>query len=79
MQNHPVYQLSSDIVDELAATFPDIATEVGIAGHDDRWTDLSPEGAQHALHALGVMRRRVDALPEPDHRAGRRITRFAIE
>ena len=63
MQKHPVYQLSNEIVDELAATFPDIATEVGIAGYDDRWTDLSPDGAQQALHALRVMRRRVDALP----------------
>ena len=63
--NHPIYQLSSDIVDELAKTFPDIATEVGISGHDDRWSDLSPEGAESALHKLRVMRRRVDAVPEP--------------
>ncbi len=66
MQNHPVYELSSAIVDELASTFPDIATEVGIVGHDDRWTDLSPEGAQQAMHALRVMRSRVDALPTPE-------------
>ncbi len=66
MQDHPIYQLSSDIVDELASTFPDIATEVGIAGHDDRWTDLSPEGAESTLRKLRVMRRKVDAMPAPE-------------
>jgi uncharacterized protein (DUF885 family) len=66
VQKHPIYQLSNEIVDELASTFPDIATEVGIAGYDDRWTDLSPDGAQQALHALRVMQRRVDALPAPE-------------
>ncbi len=65
MQNHPIYQLSSDIVDQLAATFPDIATEVGIAGHDDRWSDLSPEGGEAALRTLRVLRRQVDTVPEP--------------
>jgi len=65
VQDHPVYQLSSDIVDELAAAFPDVATEIGIAGHDDRWTDLSPEGSEEILRKLKVLRRRVGALPEP--------------
>lgn len=65
MQEHPIYNLSSVIVDELAASFPDIATEMGIAGHDDRWTDLSPEGSEEILRELRVLRRRVDALPEP--------------
>ncbi|MCP3997905.1 MAG: DUF885 domain-containing protein [bacterium] len=65
--NHPIYKLSSDIVDELAKTFPDIATEVGISGHDDRWTDLSPDGAESVLRALRVMRRNVDNVPEPEN------------
>jgi len=65
VQEHPIYNLSSVIVDELAASFPDIATEMGIAGHDDRWTDLSPEGSEEILRELRVLRRRVDALPEP--------------
>ena len=65
--NHPIYRLSSGIVDELAKIFPDIATEVGISGHDDRWTDLSPEGAETALHALRVMRRGVENVPEPEN------------
>lgn len=65
MQEHPIYKLSSDIVDELATIFPDIATELGIKGHDDSWTDLSPEGSEEALRKLRVLRRRVDAVPEP--------------
>ena len=65
MQDHPIYKLSSDIVDELAASFPDVATEIGIAGHDDRWTDLSPEGSEEIVRKLRVLRRKVDALPEP--------------
>lgn len=63
MQNHPIYQLSSEIVDEFARTYPDVATELGIAGHDDRWTDLSPEGAESALTTLRRLRSAVDALP----------------
>ncbi len=67
MQNHPIYKLSSDIVDELASTFPDVATEVGIGGHDDRWTDLSPEGAEGALRTLRILRRKIDTLPAPEN------------
>jgi uncharacterized protein (DUF885 family) len=63
VQNHPIYQLSSEIVDEFARTYPDVATELGIAGHDDRWTDLSPEGAESALTTLRRLRSAVDALP----------------
>ena len=33
MRDHPIYQLSSEIVDELAAHFPTTATYLGIAGH----------------------------------------------
>jgi uncharacterized protein (DUF885 family) len=65
VQEHPIYKLSSDIVDELASSFPDVATELGISGHDDSWTDLSPEGADEIMRRLRVLRRRVDAVPEP--------------
>lgn len=75
MQNHPIYQLSSDIVDELAKLFPDVATELGIKGHDDRWTDLSPEGAESALRTVRHFRTKVDALPA----AGSDWDRLAIE
>ncbi len=67
MQKHPIYELSSEIVEELASTFPDVATEIGVAGHDDRWTDLSPEGAESALHALRRLRSKLDAVPAPEN------------
>ncbi|MCP4306046.1 MAG: DUF885 domain-containing protein [bacterium] len=63
VQNHPIYKLSSEIVDEFARTYPDVATELGVAGHDDRWTDRSPEGAEEALGTLRRLRSEVDALP----------------
>lgn len=65
MEQHPIYALSSEVVDEYARTFPDVATEVGIAGHDDRWTDFSPEGAESALHLFRGLRSRVEAVPPP--------------
>jgi uncharacterized protein (DUF885 family) len=64
-QQHPIYQLSSEIVEELARTYPDVATEVGIAGYDDSWTDFSPAGGEEALRLLRGLRARVDALPAP--------------
>ena len=66
MQTHPIYELSSEIVDALAATFPDVATEVGISGHDDSWTDFSPEGGEAALARFKSLLAKVDALPAPE-------------
>lgn len=66
MQDHPIYELSSHIVDELAGLFPDIATELGIDGHDDKWTDFSPEGAERALQTLRRLRNNVDEVPPPE-------------
>ncbi len=62
-QLHPIYELSSEIVEDLARTFPDLATELGVAGYDDSWTDYSPEGAEEALRMLRNLRSRVNALP----------------
>ncbi len=67
MNNHPIYQLSSDIVDELATAYPDTATSLGIAGHDDKWTDLSPDGAQSTLSMLKQLRAKVAALPATEN------------
>ena len=44
MEQHPVYDLSNEVVEELARTFPDVATELGISGYDDGWTDLTIGG-----------------------------------
>lgn len=44
-----VYALSDRATDAVAAADPLTATWAGIAGHDERWPDLSPAG--HALRA----------------------------
>ena len=49
MPDHPIYALSSTIVDELCVFLPDEATYLGITGHDDRWPDLSPAGYDLSL------------------------------
>lgn len=40
----PVYQLSDDYIEQLAANDPGLATALGIAGHDHEMTDFSPNG-----------------------------------
>jgi hypothetical protein len=42
-------QLADRFVENYAAAHPDVATAIGVRGHDDRWPDPSPEG--HAGHA----------------------------
>jgi len=42
-------QLADRLVDEYAAAHPEVATQIGVHGHDDRWSDLTPDGqAGHA-------------------------------
>jgi uncharacterized protein (DUF885 family) len=75
MRHHPIYPLSNEIVDEIAFHFPTAATYLGIAGHDHRMPDLSPDGAERALEALRRFRSRVDELPA----ASDRWDRLAVE
>ena len=45
----PLDQLADRFVDEYAAARPEVATAIGVRGHDDRWADLTPDGqAGHA-------------------------------
>jgi uncharacterized protein (DUF885 family) len=46
--------LATRYVDELAALSPNVATVMGVPGHDDRLTDFSPEG----FDRLDALRRR---------------------
>ncbi|GAB4081981.1 DUF885 domain-containing protein [Modestobacter muralis] len=41
--------LADRVVEEYAASIPEVATYIGVPGHDDRWSDLTPEG--HGAHA----------------------------
>ena len=54
-QSHPVFALSSDFVDEVAALAPTWATYAGVAGVDHRWPDLSPAG-HAAVRILAQLR-----------------------
>ena len=40
----PVYKLSDQYIERLAAVDPGMATALGIAGHDHEMTDFSPNG-----------------------------------
>lgn len=52
-----VFALADEYVDEFARTDPTSATFAGLAGHDDRLTDLSPQGwAQRAERDRRVLR-----------------------
>ena len=70
-QDHPVYTLSDSLVDELCALFPDEATYLGVAGHDDRWPDLSPAGTATEEAELRGMLARVSELPGAEDRFDR--------
>jgi uncharacterized protein (DUF885 family) len=62
------FALSDALVDAVAALRPVQATFMGVAGHDDRWDDLSPDGVAHVATELAGWRRKVDALPPPTDR-----------
>ncbi len=68
MPDHPIYPLSSTIVDEMCALLPNEATYRGVAGYDDRWPDLSPAGYATIAAALTDLQSRVDEVPPPTSR-----------
>ena len=61
--SHPVFALSSGLVNELCALYPDSATYLGVPGHDDRWPDLSPDGAARIVGELKGMQQRIADVP----------------
>jgi uncharacterized protein (DUF885 family) len=61
---HPVFALSDEMLEGLAALYPITATAVGIKGHDDGWGDLSPLGVDNTQRTLRAWLRRVQALPQ---------------
>lgn len=62
-QESPVYELSDQYIEQLAATDPGLATALGIAGHDHKMTDFSPAG--HA-ERHGITRSTLDKLNSLD-------------
>jgi uncharacterized protein (DUF885 family) len=60
---HPVHDLADRFVEAYAAAAPMEATYAGVAGHDDRWGDLSPTGVAEREALLRRTRAELDALP----------------
>jgi uncharacterized protein (DUF885 family) len=60
---HPVHDLADRFVDAYADASPLTATFAGIAGHDDRWGDLSPTGVGHLHDLVRRTRAELAALP----------------
>ncbi len=75
-----VFDLSSRLVDEIAALSPVAATAMGIPGYDHLWPDYSPAGVEAAGDALGRYRVEAEELPthedEWEQLAGRVLTDF---
>jgi uncharacterized protein (DUF885 family) len=69
--NQDIYQLSSTIVDEIAAAAPTLATYLGIPGHDDKWHDLSPSGLDAFADLQRDQLRRTHEIAEPTDAWGR--------
>jgi uncharacterized protein (DUF885 family) len=62
-----VRALSDEYVERAAALDPVGATSRGIAGHDDRMTDYSPDGIEARLaHDRDTRKRLADVVPETD-------------
>lgn len=66
----PIFALSDAYIDRLAGLNPCMATYLGVAGHDHRMTDFSPEG-HAARHDLDVSTRTALAALEPRDDADR--------
>jgi uncharacterized protein (DUF885 family) len=56
-------QLADRFVEDYAASLPEVATSIGVPGHDERWSDLSAAG--HAGHA-DLLRRTIAAVRNTD-------------
>ncbi|MQA62527.1 MAG: DUF885 family protein [Actinophytocola sp.] len=54
-----IHQICDQYVDDLAAAHPVLATDIGVAGHEEELTDYSPEG--HAARAA-LARRALAAI-----------------
>ncbi len=63
-----IFSVSDTAVDRIAEADPMLATEMGLAEHQDRWTDLSPEGRESQRAVLAAIRAEGDACDAPDQR-----------
>ena len=64
-----IFAVSDAAVDRLAALDPLLATGMGLADHQDRWPDLSPDGVATERAALADIRAQAEACAAPDERS----------
>ena len=60
---HPIFALSSDLVERIADQRPSSATFWGLPGRNHRWEDLSPEGVAAWRGLVAEAQSQLDALP----------------
>ncbi len=68
MHDEDVFSVSDELVDAVAALRPITATLWGVAGHDDRWDDMSPAGHEAARARLASFVPRAPAAAASDDR-----------
>lgn len=61
-----IFEICSDIVDEQVAAWPELATYLGIAGSDDRFSDHSLAGAERDHAMLTDHRKRLERVDTGD-------------
>jgi len=62
----PTFALSHDLVEAVCALSPITATFAGVAGHEHRWDDVSPEGQDARAAMVADFTHRLAALPPTD-------------
>ncbi len=77
----PVYQLSDEYIERLAALDPGAATYMGVAGYDDKMTDFSPAGhaARAELDASTLRKLSTLDISAPADRLAAGVLREALE
>lgn len=74
-----IWELSSRMVDDLAALSPMEATYAGVTGHDDRWDDFSPDGIQEKIDYLQAAKKEVEAVDVGTDRWSRQAQLVALD
>lgn len=75
-----IFELSDRAVDLCAAVDPIVATQIGVTGYDDRWTDLSPAGFASRRELFAKLRAEAEAtnVEGPDDELALAVIRAAL-
>lgn len=64
-----IFELSDELLDELIALDPILATFLGVKGHDSKWTDQSPSGHEARRAFWDNALAQANACSAPDRRS----------